>query len=295
MKAKEHALAFEYGYANLGGVRLHYAKGGNGEQLVLLLHGFPECWYSWRHQLSALSERYTVVAPDMRGFNLSDKPGRVSDYRLERLTEDVVRLVEHFGRSKAAIVGHDMGALVAWAVASRYPACVWKLAVLQVPPPSAWWANLTVRQFCRSWHMLFLQIPLLPEAILRRASTNLIHRIFDWTSAQKGAFSRADIAFYKRAISEPGAARGAINYYRANILDIAREQVSGKANSPRIVTPLLFIYGEQDPCILPTTVSNIAAYVDGPYREVRIPSSGHWVQQEAAQEVNCALIDFLGA
>ncbi|MDQ2976635.1 MAG: alpha/beta hydrolase, partial [Acidobacteriota bacterium] len=107
--------------ASVNGIRLHYAESGSGDDLVILLHGFPEFWYSWRHQLTALGKSYHVVAPDMRGYNLSDKPPRVEDYRIEVLIEDVIGLIKHFGASKAAIVAHDWGAGVAWAVAQKYP------------------------------------------------------------------------------------------------------------------------------------------------------------------------------
>src|SRR5437899_7312211 len=112
--------SIRHGDAQLDGVRLHYAERGEGERLVLLLHGFPEFWYSWRHQLLALDgDRYRIVAPDLRGYNLSDKPARVQDYQIELLIEDVVGLVRHFGARAAAIIGHDWGAGLAWAVAQR--------------------------------------------------------------------------------------------------------------------------------------------------------------------------------
>src|SRR5215210_6333889 len=99
--------SIRHGYAQVGGVRLHYAEHGGGDRLVVLLHGFPECWYSWRHQLTALGDRYHVVAPDMRGYNLSDKPPRVEDYRMDNLIDDVTGLIRHFGKEKAVVVGHD--------------------------------------------------------------------------------------------------------------------------------------------------------------------------------------------
>src|SRR6266850_7657753 len=157
----------DHGYAQLDGVRLHYAECGSGnDDLVLLLHGFPEFWYSWRHQLAALGRSYHVVAPDMRGYNLSDKPARVEDYRIEVLVEDVVDLIKSFEATKAAIVGHDWGAAVAWAVAQKYPKRVSKLAVLQVPPAAVWRANLSLGQLLRSWYMYFFQIPFIPELLI---------------------------------------------------------------------------------------------------------------------------------
>src|SRR5215210_1957713 len=143
---KSNAENFQFDYAQIGGVRLHYAKAGTGEKLVLFLHGFPEFWYSWRHQLAALSDEYTVVAPDMRGYNLSDKPARVQDYAIDNLIDDVSGLINHFGRRQAAVIGHDWGAAVAWAFAQTEPEMVWKLGALQVPPVPVWRKNQTVRQ-----------------------------------------------------------------------------------------------------------------------------------------------------
>src|SRR5258705_9690164 len=111
----------KFEYADVGEVKLHYATAGGGEKLVVLLHGFPEFWYSWRHQLVALSDEYTVVAPDLRGYNLSDKPANKVDYEIDHLVGDIVGLIRHFGREKAAVIGHDWGASVAWAVALKKP------------------------------------------------------------------------------------------------------------------------------------------------------------------------------
>ncbi|MGH9902498.1 MAG: alpha/beta fold hydrolase, partial [Pyrinomonadaceae bacterium] len=208
-----------HGYAQVGEVRLHYAERGDGARLVLLLHGFPECWYSWRHQLAALGDEYRVVAVDMRGYNLSSKPERVKDYRIDALVDDVLGLVRHFGAREAAIVGHDWGAAVAWAVAQRYPEYVWKLAALQVPPLAAWKANITLRQALRSWYMLFFQLPLVPEWWISANDFAALERMFKRT-ARRGTFTDTDVAVYKAAMREPGALTGAINYYRANLASL---------------------------------------------------------------------------
>ena len=109
----------EFGNAQVGSVRLHYARAGNGPKLVLLLHGFPEFWYSWRHQLVDLSDEYTVVAPDLRGTNLSDKPSEISEYKIDKLVDDAVGLIDQLGFEQAAVVGHDWGGGIAWAIARR--------------------------------------------------------------------------------------------------------------------------------------------------------------------------------
>jgi pimeloyl-ACP methyl ester carboxylesterase len=151
-------MTITHGYAQVNGVRLHYTESGAGDNLVILLHGFPEFWYSWRHQLTALGETYHVVAPDMRGYNLSDKPARVEDYRIEILVEDVVGLIKHFGATSAALIAHDWGAGVAWAVAQKYPELISKLAIMQVPPAAVWRTNMSVHQLLRSWYMFLLSV-----------------------------------------------------------------------------------------------------------------------------------------
>lgn len=287
--------SIRHDYAQVGGVRLHYAVRGNGARLVILLHGFPECWYSWRHQLDALGEDYTVVAPDMRGYNLSDKPARVEDYRMDVLVDDVLGLIRHFGHSEAAIVGHDWGAGVAWAVALRHPEYVWKLVTMQVPPPAAWRRNMTLRQALRSWYMFFFQIPRLPEWQISRNDFAALEDTFKKTTARPGVFTDADIAVYKNALREQGALTGAINYYRANVLPLlfSRSRKTEDEGETRVRVPTLFIFGERDFAIIPETVRGVRDFVAAPYREVRISRSGHWVQNEAVAEVNAALKSFL--
>lgn len=169
--------SIRFDYVQVGDVRLHYAERSsdavtttNGDsqkrELVLLLHGFPECWYSWRHQLTAFGDRFRVVAPDLRGYNLSDKPLRVADYKLTKLVDDVTGLIHRLGHERAIIVGHDWGAIIAWEVAARYPNYVAKLAALQVPPTAAWRRNITLAQALRSWYMLFFSVAARPRMVL---------------------------------------------------------------------------------------------------------------------------------
>ena len=282
-----------HGYAQVGDVRLHYAECGEGERLVVLLHGFPECWYSWRHQLKALGQSYRVVAPDMRGYNLSDKPERVEDYRVPRLVDDVTGLIRHFGAREAAVVGHDWGAAVAWAVAQHYPDYVWKLAALQVPPPAVWAKNLSLRQLLRSWYMFFFQLPRVPEWWIRRDDFEGLGKMFRATS-RPGTFGDADIEFYKSALKEPGALTSAINYTRANLRAFLTRSPKGEIRThERVRVPTLFVFGERDMAILPETAAGVADYVHAPYTELRLARANHWVQQEYPAEVNAALLNFL--
>lgn len=284
-----------HGYASVNGVTLHYAESGSGE-LVILLHGFPEFWYSWRHQLKALAPHFHVVAPDLRGYNLSDKPANVADYRIEVLVEDVVGLLNHFGAPKAAIVGHDWGGGVAWAFAQKHAERVSKLVVLQVPPAAAWRANISLHQLLRSWYMFLFQLPRLPEWLISRKDFAGLNQVFREQISRRGTFSETDVAVYRDALRKPGALTAGLNYYRANIGRLMGRASSGAKRSEqdsRIRVPTLFIFAEQDAAILPRTVKGVGDFINAPYRELRIPDSSHWVQNEAAAEVNAALLKFL--
>jgi pimeloyl-ACP methyl ester carboxylesterase len=280
----------KFDYAQIGAVNLHYATAGDGEKLVILLHGFPECWYSWRHQLAALSDDYTIVAPDMRGYNLSDKPPNVEDYSIDKLVDDVIGLIRYFGHENAAIVGHDWGAAIAWATALKHPEYVSKLVAMQVPPASVWKKNQTLKQFLASWYILFFQIPALPEWLLSRNHYGLLENALKNTTAGKGVFTPEDIAEYKKSWREPFALTAMLNYYRANIF---RLFVGKSALDAKIKVPSVFIYGEKDQAILPETVKGVGKAVDAPFEEFRIPDSAHWVQNEARNRVTEILRDFL--
>lgn len=297
----QRELSITHGFAEVNNIRLHYAEcGSENDELVILLHGFPEFWYSWRHQLPLLGRNYHAVAPDMRGYNLSDKPPRKEDYQIELLVGDVLGLIKHLGKSRAAIVAHDWGAGVAWALAQRHPEAVTKLAALQVPMPAAWRDNMTWRQFLSSWYMFFFQLPRIPEWWAGRNDFARIDRMYRETSVRSDAFTTRDIARYKEALRQPGALTASINYYRANIFrSLFRGGVETtddrQKKDGRIRVPTLFVYGEQDVAVIPSTVRDLGRFIDAPYREVRIPDSGHWVQNEAVEEVNVALLDFLGS
>ncbi|MFN2501965.1 MAG: alpha/beta fold hydrolase [Pyrinomonadaceae bacterium] len=284
-----HLAEITFGYADLGDITLHYAAAGTGDKLVILLHGFPEFWYSWRYQLGALGREYTVVAPDMRGYNLSGKPSGRSAYRVGSVADDICRLIKHFDRDTAAVIGHDWGASVAWTLAKTRPDVLWKLGALQVPPAHVWKRNQTAAQLFASWYMFFFQLPWLPELILRRGDYRKLE------GALRNAISRdvitdADIAQYKKAWRQPGALTAMLNYYRANIAG----RLLKKSEPPeKIAVSTLFIYAEKDEAILPQTVEGVGEAVSGPYLEHRIPNCGHWVQHEAHEEVTRVIRDFL--
>jgi pimeloyl-ACP methyl ester carboxylesterase len=157
---------------------MHYAQAGTGEQPIIFLHGFPECWWSWRHQLalfrSDLGARFTAIAPDLRGYNETDKPAW--GYELDVLVNDVVSLIRELGHTRAIIVGHDWGGIIAWSLAIAYPHRVERLIAMNTPHPARFAEELrhNWRQWLRSWYAAFFQLPFLPEAVLRAHDYALI-------------------------------------------------------------------------------------------------------------------------
>jgi pimeloyl-ACP methyl ester carboxylesterase len=284
--------SIRFDFAQVGGVRLHYAAAGEGDELVLLLHGFPECWYSWRNQLPVLGEKYTVVAPDLRGFNLSDKPAKVADYKLDCVSDDMIGLIHHFGRERAAVIGHDWGAAIAWYMGFNRPEYLTKLGAFQVPPPTVWKRNLTLRQLAASWYMFFFQFPYIPEYVLSANDFTVLKNALRTTTAEPGIIGEGDISVYAEAWKETNAITAMLNYYRANVF----ERLLGPSEKDKTIkVPTLFMYGRQDQAILPETVRGIGELVDAKYDQFNFPTAGHWIQQEIPSEVNAILLEFLAS
>ncbi len=270
------------------GVLLHAVIEGERGPLVVLLHGFPECWYSWRQYLHPLAEAgFRAVAPDMRGYNLSDKPKGVLNYQLPILTSDVMGLIRALGEEKAIIVGHDWGGVVAWRFAMDYPEAVEKLVVCNAPHPARMQEELRhFSQLRKSWYVFFFQIPWLPEAVIGSDPLRFLERGMRQGAVRKSAVSDEDLRVYAEALSRPGALTATINYYRAVVR-------WGRALpiSP-ITAPTLLIWGEDDFALGKPLVAGTEAYVPN-LRVHLIPNCGHWVQQEALEEVQEVLLDFL--
>ena len=277
-------------YAFVNGIRFHYVKAGTGKRLVLLLHGFPEFWYSWRHQIPALSEDFTVVAPDLRGYNLTDKP--TWGYETDVLAQDVVGLIAELGCETAIVVGHDWGGAIAWATAIAFPQRVERLIVLNCPHPAVFRTALRTNraQQKRSWYMGAFQIPWLPEAAIRANDYAFIERAFRGWAIDKSAFSDEDINAYKTALAQPGALTAAINYYRA----AARTGNTGESKSTGSVVsiPTLLIWGEEDQALGKELTYGYEQYVPD-FRVKYISNCSHWVQQERPAEVNWFMREFL--
>jgi len=286
-----HDEPWRHGFVEANGIRFHYAEAGSGP-LVLLLHGFPEFWYSWRHQIPPLAERFRVVAPDLRGYNDTEKPA--SGYDVATLVEDVVKLAEALGSATFRLAGHDWGGAIAWAVAARHPDRVERLAILNAPHPTAMAEALrsSFAQIRRSWYIYFFQLPYLPELFVSHDDFALVARSFKSNFVNRTRISDTDLDRFREAMAKPGAVHAAINYYRAAFRDALRQ---GFRPRPAIVdAPTLVIWGERDPFLGRELNANLGRWV----RDLRVeyvPTSGHWIQQDEPEIVNRLLAEHFGS
>ncbi len=277
-------------YADLGDVRLHYVEAGEGP-LVVLLHGFPQTHHMWRFQITALVEAgFRVVAPDMRGYNLSDKPDGVEKYRVHKLARDVEHLILHLGEEKAAVVGHDWGAIVAWFVAMQYPERVEKLGILNVPHPARFFFDgfTMPKQLLKSSYMFFFQLPRLPEKAVSANDFAALRAGFRTNTVRPEAISEEDAEHYVEAISRPGALTATINYYRA----LFRYPFDMQALLKEIETPTLVIWGEQDVFLSSELAEPRPLWVPK-LRVERLPDASHFVAEDRPDRVNALLLELL--
>ncbi|MBW3622041.1 MAG: alpha/beta fold hydrolase [Armatimonadetes bacterium] len=276
--------------AVVNGVRLHYVEEGEGPTVVLL-HGFPEFWYAWRHQIPALANAgFRVIAPDLRGYNLSEKPKGVRCYRHEALADDIAALIRHVGGGAAAVAGHDWGGFIAWYVPMRHPDLVNRLIVLNAPHPGVWFRDLPKpRQLLRSWYQFFFQLPWLPEATIRARDFALLRATLRHDPANPDAFSEEDVERYVEAMAQPGALTAAIHYYRAamrrNPFQILREIRT-------IEVPALLIWGERDRYLGPWFTRGVERWVPN-LRVECLPEASHWVMADEPERVYDLITRFL--
>ena len=279
---------FKSEYLETNGIRLHYVTQGEGP-LMLFLHGFPECWYSWRHQLGEFGKDYKAVALDLRGYNESDKPEEVSAYALSELVEDAKGAIRALGYDRCVLVGHDWGGAIAWSFAYAYPEMLERLIVLNLPHPAKFAEGLrSPQQLLRSWYIALFQIPGLPERLLSANGYAAIRQVFKEQAVDPNAFTAEDLDMLVAAAAKPGALTAMLNYYR-NIF-----KSGGFLNKQWdvLTVPTLMVWGEEDKALGKELTYGTEEYVET-FELHYIPECSHWVQQEQPGLVNGYMRDFL--
>jgi pimeloyl-ACP methyl ester carboxylesterase len=270
----------EHGYADNGGVKIHYASLGSGP-LIVMIHGFPDYWYTWRSQMEALSADYQCVAMDLRGYNLSDKPKGVDNYAMAVLVEDVAAVVKHVGRDKAIVVGHDWGGATAWAFAMAKPQMLDRLIILNVPHPLGFARELVNNprqqrssQYARDYQK--------EGAHLKVTVEDLSFWVTDPEAKEKyrEAFERSDV-------------EAMLNYYKRNFLKEGSSGGGSERDYPPVKAPVLIIYGLKDKYVLPAGLNNTWEWLEKGLTLVTIPEAGHFVQHEAADLVTRTIQQWL--
>lgn len=302
--------AWRHETARVNGVDIHYVTvepdldavdhPTGDAPLVVLLHGFPEFWYAWRHQLEPLAAAgYRVVAPDLRGYNRSSQPDGVDSYAPEQLVGDVRGLIEHLGYARAAVVGHDWGGAVAWETAIREPELLSQLVVMNAPHPESYQQTLlrSPEQLVKSWYVFFFQVPWLPERLLEADDYRAVDEMLTETAAP-GAFTEEEVQRYKRALARSGDLSGPVNYYRSIVRENAGRQL--RSLLPNAVTreatvdvPTLVVWGEQDQALSTDLLDGLEEWVPD-LRVERLPEASHWVQADQPERATELLLEFLG-
>jgi pimeloyl-ACP methyl ester carboxylesterase len=266
--------------AQANGVLYHYVVSGSGPAVVLL-HGWPTTWYHWHKVIPKLSATYTVIAPDLRGLGLTERTAGGYDKRT--VAEDIYQLIRHLGHKRVYVVGHDIGGMIAFALAHEHPEVVEKLVILDVPIPGLGVWEQSVQ---RLWHLGFHQVPELPEALVSSNVRTYLQYFFTFNVAKPEAITEEELAEYVRAYSEPGALRAGFAYYRAFSEDVKRNQ--GYART-RLSMPVLALGGAltMGEGML-RQMKPVAENVQGGV----LQQSGHWFAAEQPDELSRRLIAF---
>ncbi|MDG5471696.1 alpha/beta hydrolase [Jeotgalibacillus sp. ET6] len=278
----------EFSFIQTNGIKLHVGIAGKQDgPLAILLHGFPEFWYSWREQIDSLvAQGYRVVVPDQRGYNKSDKPSGVNAYGLNLLRDDVIGLIQSFDRDKAVIIGHDWGGVVAWHLAATRAEWVEKLVILNSPHPAVMKNTIKRKpmQLFKSLYVFFFQFPALPEWLLQKNQFKQMKRALLSTS-RRNTFTNSDLELYEEAWSKQGSLTGMINWYRAL-------KTKQKQEDPAVITvPVQIIWGIRDSFLsLAIAEENEKQCTNG--RTVLVDAT-HWVHLEQPELVNDHIRTFL--
>lgn len=276
-------MTVRFEFIPTNGIKLHTAIDGPDDGVpVFLLHGFPEAWFGWEHQIGKLAASgFRVIVPDQRGYNLSDKPEGISSYAMSCLVGDILGLADALGHDRFHLAGHDFGAMVAWNLALRHPRRLKRLAIANVPHPAIMRSYLRthVSQMLKSWYALFFQLPLLPEWFVRA---------FNWrflASALPSYFTDEELKRYRTAWTVPGAITSMINWYRASL-----RPSRGGAPPEKVKVPTLILWGQRDP-YLSHEMASLSIELCEEGRLVTFEDATHWVLFDKSEEVNQFLIE----
>jgi pimeloyl-ACP methyl ester carboxylesterase len=275
------------GYAEVGDVQLHYVEAGDGP-LIILLHGFPEFWYGWRRQIEPLAAAgFRVVAPDMRGYNLSSRPDGVDAYSVDKLAADIRGLIHERGAESAMLVGHDWGGSVAWVTAMNHPEVVERMAILNAAHPRKLAQGLHhPGQLRKSWYFFLFDLPEVPESIVH---ANRWHFFRNFLRDADPAYTPEEMERYVEAWSQPGAATGMINYYRSSVRTPSKQ---AEAAIRPIEAPTLVIWGQRDHYLGPELAEPDHDDVPNLDRVERLADASHWVHHDEAEQVTQLLTGF---
>ena len=286
-------------FASVNGVRLHYAHAGAGP-LILFLHGFPEFWYCWKRQLEDFGRDHLAVAPDLRGFNLSDRPADVKQYKARILIEDIRALAEHLGQEKFVLVAHDWGGAAAWGYAMAHPQSLHRLVIVNSPHPVIFARELAQNpaQADASQYMNLFRT----DKAERVLSANNFERLAKMTleAWSRGAVDPAEKAAYVEAWSQPGALTGGLNYYRASPLypplgnDPGARALHLDPADFLVRVPTMVVWGMRDQALLPGNLEGLDRCVPD-LRIERLPEASHWVMHEEPERLNRLIREFIGA
>lgn len=300
MNHRENGSDPIFGYAEVNGVRLHYAETGSGP-LVLFVHGFPQFWYAWHALLPEFARDHHAVAPDTRGINLSGKPEGVAAYHASQLTEDLRQLIRHLGHERAVVVAHDWGGAVAWNLACRHPEVVDKLIIINSPHPVLFARELrhNPAQQRASDYMRLLRSDKAERVLSEDGFRRLSGLFREWGRAGGVAPDPAMVETYKKAWAVPGALTAGLNYYRASPL-YPPAPGEGAAHIPElrpadftVRVPTLVIWGESDTALLPGLLDGLGECVPD-LRVERIKEGSHWVVHEFPERVSALIRGFIG-
>lgn len=267
------------------GIRFEIDESGEGDDVALLLHGFPESRRCWRRQLPLLADSgWRAAAPDMRGYGGSSRPKERGAYHIDHLVSDAAALFDSLGARRRLLIGHDWGGIIAWTFALRQTLPLDGLVILNAPHPAVFGRIIRTSwpQRLRSWYAAYFQLPFLPEISLTAGRAWMIGRALRQTAQRPETFPPRLLAHYRGNAAQPGAMTAMLNYYRAN------RRFADMVKGPGVAVPTLLIWGEQDTALGPELVAPTAEHVpDLTIR--RLPDVSHWVQEEAPEAVNAAL------